>query len=97
MSKFFVGQRVRVIKADRALECVGREARVVGDLRLASDRELGVWEGFPTEVDGIGHIGPRGRKYVFPPEFLEPILPEGSAPSEFTFQQLMDNLQEVMA
>lgn len=27
---------------------------------------------------------------------LEPILPEGSAPSEFTFQQLMDNLQEVM-
>jgi len=28
---------------------------------------------------------------------LEPILPEGSAPSEFTFQQLMDNLQEVMA
>lgn len=28
---------------------------------------------------------------------LEPILPEGSAPSEFTFQQLMDSLQEVMA
>lgn len=28
---------------------------------------------------------------------LEPILPEGSAPSEFTFQQLMDSLREVMA
>lgn len=28
---------------------------------------------------------------------IEPILPEGSAPSEYTFQQLMDNLQEVMA
>jgi len=31
------------------------------------------------------------------PEWLEPILPEGAAPSEYTFQQLMDNLQEVMA
>lgn len=97
MSKFFVGQRVRIVRAKTAIECIGREGRIIGPLCVARNRKCGIWEGFPTEVDGIGHIDPEGMSYVFRPEYLEPILPEGSAPSEFTFQQLMDNLQEVMA
>ncbi|WP_180859731.1 hypothetical protein [Stenotrophomonas maltophilia] len=38
-----------------------------------------------------------GKRSSWYEQALEPILPEGSAPSEYTFQQLMDNLQEVMA
>lgn len=97
MSKFFVGQRVRIVGADTSMECIGREARVIGVLRVARNRKTGSWEGLPVEVDGIGHFNSSGGPYVFRPEYLEPIPPEGSAPSEFTFQQLMDNLQEVMA
>lgn len=97
MSKFFVGQRVRIVRADTAIECIGREGRVIGVPRVARNRKIGYWEGVPTEVDGIGRIDHHGRTYVFKTDYLEPILPEGSAPSEFTFQQLMDNLQGVMA
>ena len=97
MSKFFVGQRVRIVGADTAIECIGREARVIGVLHVAHNRKIGFWEGLPVEVDGIGHFNSRGWPYVLRPDYLEPILPEGSAPSEFTFQQLMDSLQEVSA
>ncbi|HDS1550714.1 TPA: hypothetical protein QEK98_002969 [Stenotrophomonas maltophilia] len=100
MSKFFVGQRVRLV---RSIDLVspaknyGLEGRVIDfeefpkgtlmrDMRpLKLDCDVSVlWDGecYPCSQNTLQ---------------LEPILPEGSAPSEFTFQQLMDNLQEVMA
>lgn len=95
MSKFFVGQRVRLVRSVSGIVPIGSEGIVYS---------IGV-------VDcGGGDFGDCLVKYPgYPSGFvvddcwaadfdqLEPILPEGSAPSEFTFQQLMDNLREVMA
>lgn len=97
MSKFFVGQRVRIVRADLSVECIGREGRVIGSPRPCSNLEIGYWEGVPTDVDGIGHISPRGGPYVFKSDYLEPILPEGAVKGEFTFQQLMDELKRIEA
>lgn len=97
MAKFFVGQRVRVVHSDYVPECIGLEARVVGPLEHCLRSSGEEWDGYPIEVDGIGTRSPRGGRLVFPSSYVEPILPEGSAPSEFTFQQLMDSLQEATA
>lgn len=97
MAKFFVGQRVRVVHSDYAPECIGFEARVVGPLEHCERSSGEEWDGYPIEVDGIGTRSHQGGRLVFPPSYLEPILPEGSAPSEFTFQQLMDSLQGATA
>jgi hypothetical protein len=87
MSKFFVGQRVRVIDCeDPCIE--GEEARIIGE---------SIYEGVDCwDVEAIGRNDLYCEKWEAD-WILEPILPEGSAPSEFTFQQLMDSLQEVMA
>lgn len=84
MSKFFVGQRVRVVSSTRLPQFVGAETRIEGiDDHHRSPYILALRNGFRRVRSSALNI--------------EPILPEGSAPSEFTFQQLLDNLQEVMA
>ncbi|ARZ74062.1 hypothetical protein CCR98_07720 [Stenotrophomonas sp. WZN-1] len=88
MSKFFVGQRVRIKLSGEFPHLAGTEARIIGDGIVGSDP---VWE-----ISAAGEDDWYVEKYQAP-FVLDPILPEGSAPSEFTFQQLMDNLQEVMA
>lgn len=95
MAKFFVGQRVRITKVERSENghMVGREGHInkimdlipflIHGLDIAPIfRELG--------IDGEHFIG-------WGTDQLEPILPEGSAPSDFTFQQLMDSLQGATA
>lgn len=96
MSKFFVGQRVRIVGSGSFPQVIGSECRIT-----ALDQEsLGISDGVinkgMVQVD-IPPPGYPGMHLCVKPAWLEPILPEGSAPSEFTFQQLMDNLQEVMA
>lgn len=100
MAKFFVGQRVRILHSENWPELAGKEGVVVGlNPDVSFDPRCEV------EVNPIcwgGRRAPyRGRfgANVFSPkrEWLEPILPEGSTPSEFTFQQLMDSLQEATA
>ncbi|HIE0523782.1 TPA: hypothetical protein ACXJLS_000374 [Stenotrophomonas maltophilia] len=102
MSKFFVGQRVRVVRATHAANngITGRISRIqnykVGD-RLPSGQFLGPGHNYDCWLilDAKRHDGQMAGCSAF--WQIEPILPEGSAPSEYTFQQLMDNLQEVMA
>ncbi|HGM5043054.1 TPA: hypothetical protein ACKPZV_000210 [Stenotrophomonas maltophilia] len=89
MSKFFVGQRVRIVdcQVPGAMCHIGKEGRIVA--------ECEVYEG-NWDVD-VALCEDDGTRMSWAEEHLIPILPEGSAPSEFTFQQLMDSLQEVMA
>lgn len=89
MSQFFVGQRVRIVrcKNPEMQLMVGQEGVIEGK----STVHLGSWFVSGARIDRSG------RRCSWSEYALEPILPEGSAPSEFTFQQLMDNLQEVMA
>lgn len=82
-----MGQRVRVIDAEDP-RAIGAEARIIGEsIRKGRDS----WD-----VEALGEDDWYCEKCIAD-QTLTPILPEGSAPSEFTFQQLMDNLQEVMA
>lgn len=87
MAKFFVGQRVRIVKVYKAKEALGKEAT------LLRWRESGCWE---ASVDGYGEWF-NGLWYGFDEDQLEPILPEGAQPSEFSFTELMDNLGVVVA
>ncbi|OWR25636.1 hypothetical protein CEE55_22405 [Stenotrophomonas pavanii] len=104
MSRFFLGQRVRIVRVNKStnlgrqgvITCMGSweaggtfaghilDAGFHADVLVKWDSD--VWYGNVVMSHGPAHT-----------DNLEPILPEGSAPSEFTFQQLMDNLQEVMA
>lgn len=87
MSKFFVGQRVRVIDAEDQ-RAIGAEAMIIGEsVREGRDS----WN-----IEALGEDHWYCEKCIAD-QVLTPTLPEGSAPSEYTFQQLMDNLQEVMA
>jgi hypothetical protein len=88
MAKFFVGQRVRVTRSDFYPEMIGIEARIIEEALVEGDDS---W---------LLRAGGEPKWYVEKhnaPYCLEPILPEGAAPSDFTFQQLMDSLQEVSA
>lgn len=87
MSKFFVGQRVRLVKTYHP-ENQGLEGRIVA---MFDERDSSV-PGWP--INCVVDARSSGADHT---DRLEPILPEGSAPGEFTFQQLMENLQEVMA
>lgn len=89
MSKFFVGQRVRVIAGVPKNAPVGMETRIIG---LVTYRGIDRWKlGIPSpgslfdywvvEVD-------RG------PEFLAPIFPEGHQPATQSHEQLMADLRK---
>lgn len=89
MAKFFIGQRVRIVSCNEydyadAMSLVGQEA-IVNNLDVENERLV------------FGNIGVtvNGEEgWCFLPQELEPILPEGFAPSEFSFHELMDNLKE---
>lgn len=92
MSKFFVGQRVRV-------DCPSSKhhgAETVVTATSVRGRDKSGYDFTGVEVS-LPCSDPNWNLCVYETHELEPILPEGSAPSEFTFQQLMDSLQEVMA
>lgn len=105
MAKFFVGQRVRLV-VSRNPKNIGVEGRIScigawkhGDI-LPCGSQYGSDASADLYVDWDRHVEAGISSYKSGPiqSFrVEPILPEGSAPSEFTFQQLMDSLREVMA
>ena len=78
MSRFFVGQRVRLGRTANCPELVGGEYRIV---------RLNV----PAWAEGLGdYIGhalngttPWGRQLKVPPDWLEPIIPEGMQPAKW--------------
>ena len=90
MTTLMVGQRVRVV-GPAACRWLGQEAVIVGPLesmivhhytgeRGAKTREMG----HLLSVAGLGRVSPSGRPIAGLPEFLEPIIPEGAQPAEWS-------------
>ena len=90
MTTYRVGERVRVVGPAES-KWLGKEAVIVGPLqsmivtyspngRRAKSRE----RVHPLSVAGIGCISLCGRRIVGFPEFLEPIIPEGAQPAEWS-------------
>lgn len=95
MSRFFVGQRVRLARPfyPRNFGIVGRVLEFSNfpagtrflDGRIFTDCDCRVvWDG--DDLPCAQHTSQ-----------LEPILPEGHKPSEYSFEGLMDHLREVTA
>ena len=104
MAKFFVGQRVRLVRSDFSKN-VGAEGVIshmgpwksgdilpIGFILLGSGTDVIVkWKQVMKYKERMTDHGPCTLHR------LEPILPEGAQPSEFSFTELMDNLGVVMA
>jgi len=87
MATFRVGQRVRVIDNGRPLgsrrgplcdgqTSIGREATIIGPLRLARFAYSADGYAYPIDVDGLGRLNDFGNQTMAKPEWLEPIQPE---------------------
>lgn len=101
MAKFFVGQRVRIVRAKHpenngltgVISHIGPWGRM--DRLPSGDRLLDRSADCYLRLDRPRHDGRTSGANDF--DQLEPILPEGAAPSDFTFQQLMENVGMVPA
>lgn len=90
MSRFFVGQRVRIV----GLEYSGPSPHPKGlEGRIVEYGEMWPPSGISYDWSVTTDCG---RSFLANSDELEPILPEGAAPSKYTFQQLMESLQEVL-
>lgn len=87
MAKFFVGQRVRVVKVRKTFEDLGKEGVIVG-----WHSGVKCWE---VSLNGIGEWSNACKDmwFGFYDEQLEPILDPGSTPSVFSYEELMDGLR----
>lgn len=89
MVSLFVGQRVRIVSAKQkhAMLHVGKEGMIVA-----------VCPVYPNSFDvDCALRASDGNLMSWDARDLEPILPEGAQPSEFSFAELMDNLGVVVA
>lgn len=103
MKRLFIGQRVRILWSEGWPELAGQEGVIVGTpmtITSGSTKYKGR-EGWPVAPKAWGshnapRVGNRGG-LIFAPisDQLEPIVPEGAAPSEFT--TLADLLQSLDA
>jgi hypothetical protein len=91
---FFIGQRVRILRSSQGL--AGREARIY-EIGPTNSHTYGYLEtGHFVEVDGVGRTGVAGIRLAYPAQDLEPILPSGAQPSEFTtLHDLLTSLEGV--
>lgn len=105
MAKFFVGQRVKLVSAT-TLSNVGSQGVIThlgswrpGDrLPIGEVIDDGYWPDVIVQWDGyVSYGGVRIDQGPSNTSRLEPILPEGAQPSEFSFTELMDNLGVVVA
>lgn len=108
MARFFVGQRVKVVQSIWP-QNMGVEGTILhtgvwknGDV-LPSGRMLSISSG-ATYVDlyvswdrPVFAGGSDRQQAPINSSRVEPILPEGAAPGEFTFQKLMENVGMVPA
>lgn len=102
MAKFFVGQRVRLVGTTNANN-FGAEGTVsyiglwgYGD-RLPCGYMYSVKEKSDLYVNWDSFIDAGDDRYLRGPiqsYRVEPILPEGAAPSIYSYQELMDKLRE---
>jgi hypothetical protein len=71
MSKFYVGQRVRIVRADVNPHLIGTEARIIGPYRKGRNKTLPAWYGWPLDVRGSS-----GNQIVAEEWKIEPLQPE---------------------
>lgn len=90
MKKLFVGQRVRLVGTWEGFgdNPVGQEGHI--------SKRGGTGARTRKEYDWTV-VTDSGRAVQCDSHEIEPILPEGAAPSEFTYQQLMDSVKEKVA
>lgn len=97
MSRFFVGQRVRILWSLGWPELAGQEGRIVARSPTPGIERRSEWLVAPdcwgTFIAPVR--APSGGKRFGPcSDQLEPILPEGHAPSEFaSLRDLLDALE----
>lgn len=93
MAKFLIGQRVRIVWVNRAVNSgkVGLETHVVE----INDR-VGDWTLYGLSGSPIHMEVEDGRMvwYGWSEDQLEPIIPGGAKPSTYSFQELMDKCRE---
>lgn len=92
MSKFFIGQRVRILWSMGWPELLGQQGRIVGIHPTPGRHGLSEWQVAPDcwgsqEAPRIGD----GGGTIFAPNSsqLEPILPDGAQPLGYSFEQMM--------
>ena len=88
MAKFFVGQRVRIIRVHRFPHLLGAEARVTEIGVLAMMKDGALIEGC-VKLD-IPAPGFPGQFVAPPPDWIEPILPEGHRAGDYSLSELLD-------
>ena len=89
MSRFFVGQRVRIVCPISPRN--GCEARVIGPLELMSFPQRGI-QMFAHDVELLNgiRISEHGHQLAYPPHELEPILPSGHRAGDYSLSDLLD-------
>lgn len=102
MSRFYVGQRVRIKWSKHWPELGGQEGRIVGRPMTRGSEGGSDWRVAPDcwGTESAPRPGLYGRIGYFAPgsDQLEPIQPEGAAPSEFkTLHDLLSSLEGVHA
>lgn len=95
MSRFFIGQRVRVARlldhnpAPYDLRAVGLE----GVVNALNCRNYGGW-GMVGVTLPMPNILGDNTGWAFRPDELEPILPEGHRAGDYSFSELLDRCQQ---
>lgn len=84
MSKFFVGQRVKIVACGLpdGNHMIGHEGRIIGPCAVYKDA---------YDVSGAEWLGGRLVSWFGP--HLAPILPEGHQPAELTVHELLPFLK----
>lgn len=94
MKALFVGQRVKVVRVSQPkyFHKLGICGRIT---EIKSDNVVTI---YGLDCDPIEACEIDGEKWEvgWMADQLEPILPEGSAPSEYSFSELMDSLRETV-
>jgi hypothetical protein len=90
MSRFFVGQRVRVVANSSPRH--GCEARILGR-SFSHHLRFGLGYYWDCNVDGWGERDSDGLGFAYADDQLEPIQPSGAAPSSYSYTELMDRLK----
>lgn len=92
MSKFFVGQRVRLVKSESGTVPIGTQGEVVAIGPRAAEIGMG-----DCSVVLFGVPCPYADSWVVSFYQLEPILPDGAQPGTLSYQELMDECREGVA
>lgn len=101
MAKLFVGCRVRILYSRNWPSLAGQEGRIVGESVFSPSSIHAGLPGWSTAPDSWGtplapYPGTHGAgEFCALDSQLEPILPEGAAPSEYSYEELMGSLKQM--